>query len=116
MQIAFPFKLNNQGLVATTDYNQHIYQMIEQILFTMPGERVNLPSFGCGLQRLVFTTNNTEMVAVTQAMVQAALSQWLGDVIQVATVEVKNEESKVTIWIEYAVLITQERYRVKFEC
>lgn len=116
MQIAFPFKLNNQGLVATTDYNQHIYQMIEQILFTMPGERVNLPSFGCGLQRLVFTTNNTEMVAVTQAMVQAALSQWLGDVIQVATVEVRAEDSKVTIWIEYAVLISQERYRVKFEC
>ena len=116
MEIDFPFHLNHQGIVATTDYNRHVYQMIEQVLFTMPGERVNLPSFGCGLQRLVFTPANTELIAATQAMVQAALSQWLSDVIQVATVEVSTEESKVIIWIEYAVLLSQQRHRVKFEC
>ena len=116
MEIAFPFHLNSQGLVATTNYDRHVYQMIEQILFTMPGERVNLPSFGCGLQRLVFMPGNTELVAATQAMVQSALSQWLSDVIQMATVEVTAEDAKVTIWIEYTIVINQQRHRVKFEC
>lgn len=116
MEIDFPFHLNNQGLVATTNYDRHVCQMIEQILFTMPGERVNLPSFGCGLQRLVFAPSNTELLAATQAMVQAALSQWLGDVIQVAEVEVTAEDANVTVWIEYAILINQQRHRVKFEC
>ena len=51
----YPFTIDNRGGVGVTDEDDHIRDMIEQVLFTNPGERVNRPDFGCGLRRMVFT-------------------------------------------------------------
>jgi Baseplate wedge protein gp25 len=64
--------------------------MIEQILFTDLGERVNRPTFGSGINQLVFAPNSNELAAATQLLVQGALQQWLADLIHVESVAVKN--------------------------
>ena len=61
-------------------------QLVEQVLFTSPGERVNLPDFGSGLLQLPFAPNSVEMAAATQFAVQAALQKWLSNYIKVQSV------------------------------
>ena len=77
----FPFHFDNRGRTALTDDEDHIRDLIHQVLFTSPGERVMRPNFGSGLLQLVFAPNSTELAATTQLLAQAALQQWLGDLI-----------------------------------
>ncbi|MEA5593274.1 GPW/gp25 family protein [Rivularia sp. UHCC 0363] len=108
-QINYPFSIDNRGRVASPDYDQHIRQMIEQVLFTWTGERVNRPDFGTGLQQLIFAPNGGELAAATQFLVQGALEQWLGDLIELEAVEVENDDSQLTVTIQYIVKRTLER-------
>jgi phage baseplate assembly protein W len=109
MQISFPFALEHEGEVATADDDAHIRQMIEQVLFTNPGERVNRPELGCGLYAMVFEPMSSEMVAVTEALVRTNLLTWLGDLISVERLAVEAVESTLEVTIDYAVLGTGER-------
>jgi phage baseplate assembly protein W len=109
MQIAYPFALTESGAIATADEDAHLRQMIEQVLFTNPGERVNRPDFGCGLEAMVFEPISSEMIAVTQALVRANLLKWLGDRIQIINLVVEAVESSLVITLDYAVLGTLER-------
>jgi phage baseplate assembly protein W len=88
--------------------------MIEQVLFTSPGERVNRPTFGCGLNHLVFDPNSDELAAATQYLVHGALQQWLGDLIQVEDVLVENEDSALHVAVQYVVRRTQQREVTRF--
>jgi phage baseplate assembly protein W len=88
--------------------------MIEQVLFTAPGERVNRPDFGCGLQRLVFAPNSDELAAASQFLVQGALQQWLGDLIELNDVEVLSEDARLYINIQYTERRTQQQRTVQF--
>src|SRR5437588_2972286 len=90
MDVDFPFNFDGRGRTAETAGDAHIRDLIEQVLFTAPGERVNRPTFGCGLAQLVFTPNSDELAAATQYLVHGALQQWLGDLIQVEDVLVEN--------------------------
>jgi phage baseplate assembly protein W len=103
MHYAFPFSIEKNGTTARVDDETHIKQMIEQILFTSPGERVNRPDFGCGLNQLVFASNSDELVISTQFLVQGSLQKWLGDLITVESVMIKNNESKLVITIQYRI-------------
>lgn len=109
MEIAFPFLINREGLIASTGYDQHIYEMIEQLIFTAQGERVNRPNFGCGLDRLVFGAVGNEVVTATQSLVQSELQQWLGDLIRVESVTVDMEESTLKVTIRYVVIRSGDR-------
>ena len=114
MNLKFTYQFDNQGRTAETDDNKHIRDMIEQVLFTSPGERVNRPDFGSGLLQLVFQPNSSELATTTQFLVQGALKQWLGDLIDVSEVEVINEDSILQVTVVYTVLKTQERQLAKF--
>lgn len=114
MNIAYPFGITDEGLVAITGYSQHIEQLIEQILFTMPGERVNLPDFGTGITRLIFDPGNAEMISATQFLIQGALQQWLGNLIQVQAVQVFAEDSTLNVIIQYIVKQTRQLYVATF--
>ena len=114
MNLKFTYQFDNQGRTAETDDNTHIRDMIEQVLFTSPGERVNRPDFGSGLLQLVFQPNSSELATTTQFLVQGALKQWLGDLIDVSEVEVINEDSILQVTVVYTVLKTQERQLAKF--
>lgn len=109
MQIDYPFHLDGRGRSATTGEDEHIRDLIEQVLFTNPGERVNRPTFGCGLGRLVFAGNSDDLAAATQFLVQGALQQWLGTLIQVEAVQVDSFDSTLRVSVQYLVRRSQQR-------
>lgn len=109
MNIDFPFHFDARGRTASAGDDDHIRDMIEQLLFTNPGERVNRPDFGSGLLQMVFAPNSPEIAAALQFTVQASLQQWLGDVIQVQSLEVTSEDSTLRVELSYVVLRTTEQ-------
>jgi uncharacterized protein len=115
MNIKFPFQFDQKGRTAVSDEDRHIRDMIEQVLFTSPGERVNRPTFGSGLMQLVFQPNSDEMAATVQFLVQGSLQQWLGNLIEVNNVEVQNVDSSLLIEVVYTVRRTQERRTAEFK-
>lgn len=114
MHIAYPFHIAGNGRSAAAADNEHIRQMIEQVLFTAPGERVNRPDFGTGLMQLVFSPNSPELAAATEFTVQGALQQWLGEVLQVEEVKVESVESTLRVTVRYLVRRNQERRIAQF--
>lgn len=114
MQIDYPFHIDGRRRTATTDENKHIRDMIEQVLFTSPGERVNRPTFGTGLMKLVFAPNSPELATATQFLVQGALQQWLGDRILVEAVSIESDESTLNITVRYMVRRNQQRQVTQF--
>jgi len=114
MNLDFPYHFDSRGRTADTSDEDHIRDLIEQVLFTAPGERVNRPDFGSGLQRLVFAPNSDELAAATQFLVQGSLQQWLGDLIEVNEVDVQNEDSTLRITVQYIVRRTQQQQTAQF--
>ncbi len=113
-ELDYPYHFDTRCRTATTDRSDHIRDLIEQVLFTTPGERVNRPTFGCGLLQLVFAPNSDELAATTQFLVQSALQQWLGDLIQVEAVEVLSKDATLRVTVRYVVRRTQTREVAEF--
>jgi phage baseplate assembly protein W len=97
----YPFHFDGRGRAAATDADDHVRDMIYQVLFTSPGERVNRPDFGCGLLQLVFMPNSDALATATQYMVQGSLQRWLADVIQVESVQVRNDGERLEVEVSY---------------
>src|SRR4051812_11140977 len=114
MNIDFPFHFDSLGRTATAGYDDHIRDMIEQLLFTNPGERVNRPDFGSGLLQLVFAPNSPELAAALQFTVQAALQRWLGDLIEVRALDVTSEDSTLSVDLKYLVRRTNQEQTAQF--
>jgi phage baseplate assembly protein W len=108
MNIDFPLHFDNRGRTASTDDDNHIREMIEQLLFTNPGERVNRPDFGSGLLQMVFAPNSPELAAALQFTMQAALQRYLGDLIDLQQLQVSAEESTLSVMVQYVVRRTQQ--------
>jgi len=108
MNIDFPFHFDARGRTATTDDDEHIRDMIEQLLFTSPGERVNRPDFGSGLLQMVFAPNSVELASALQFTTQAALQRELGDLIDLQLLEVAAEEATLSVTVKYVVRRTQQ--------
>lgn len=112
MNIDFPFHFDSRGCTASTDECGHIRDMIEQLIFTNPGERVNRPDFGSGLLQLIFAGNSPELAATVQFTLQAAIQRWLGDVIDLQDLEVRASESTLAIDLKYLIRRTNEQQTV----
>ncbi len=106
MNIAFPYHLDRRNQTATASYDDHIRQMLEQLLFTAPGERVNRPDFGCDVRNLVFGPNSPEVAAALQVTIGSSVQRWLGDVIAVSSLQVTAHESELNVQLNYQVLAT----------
>ncbi|MBZ0303131.1 MAG: GPW/gp25 family protein [Anaerolineae bacterium] len=115
MHVDYPFHFDGRGRTAETDTDDHIHDLIEQVLFTSPGERVNRPTFGSGLLQLMFEPNSDAIATTTQMTVQGALQQWLGDLIMVEAVNVHHVDSTLEVQIQYVVRRTQQRQVAQFE-
>ena len=113
-QLDYPFHFDTRGRTAQTSEEKHIRDLIEQVLFTAPGERVNRSTFGCGLTQLLFAPNSDVLATTSQFLVQGALQQWLGDLIVVESVEVENEDSTLRVTIKYVIRHTQVRQTAEF--
>lgn len=115
LNIDFPFRFDYRGRTATTDVEDHIRDMIEQLLFTSPGERVNRPGFGSGLMQLVFEPNSPELAAALQVTARAALDRWLGDVIEVRELEATSQDSELRVSLSYVIRRTGEQIQTTME-
>jgi Bacteriophage baseplate protein W len=109
MDIDFPFHFDGRGRTATTDPDDHIRDMIEQLLLTSPGERVNRPDFGSGLLQMVFAPAGSEVATALKFTIQGAIQRWLGDLIEVQALDVSSEDGTLTVVIQYLVRRTAER-------
>ena len=113
MQLAFPYRISPTGRTSH-DRGMHLRDLIEQVLFTTPTERVNRPDFGAGLLELVFAAESDELLAASRFMIQGALQQWLGDLIEIQAVIVEREDASVSITVQYVERRTQERHLANF--
>jgi phage baseplate assembly protein W len=108
---AFPFRIDAAShQAAQTPYAAHVDQMIRQVLLTSPGERADLPEFGCGVRRLVFAPNSQALDATAKLVVQQSLDKWLGTQIAVQSVDVTTPEgadTTIQITIAYTLVETQ---------
>lgn len=114
MPLDYPYDFDNRGRTAETSNDEHIRDLIEEVLFTTPGERVNRPTFGSGVLQLIFAPNSQALAAATQMTVQGALQQWLGELIQVESVDVQSEDAKLQVVVQYTVRRNQQRQVAQF--
>jgi phage baseplate assembly protein W len=115
MHIDYPFSFNSRGRTAEATTDNHIRDMIEQVLFTTPGERVNRPTFGSGILQLIFAPNSSALASATQMTVQGALQQWLGDLVQIEAIDVQNEDATLRVRVTYTVRRSQQRQVAEFQ-
>ena len=101
MDLAYPYQFDARGRTAATDDDTHLRDLIEQVLFTAPGERVMMPDFGCGVAQLVFAPNAYELASATQVLIQSALQRWLGALILVQSVNVEASDATLTVTVVY---------------
>jgi phage baseplate assembly protein W len=99
--VTFPLQLAPTGTTATVPYLVELEQLIEQLLFTDPGERLNRPTLGAGVTAFVFGAMSEELVSAAEFLVQSNLQQWLGSVIKVQAVSVTAVESSLEIFVTY---------------
>lgn len=114
MNIDYPLHFDSRGRTAGTDYDAHIRDMIEQLIFTNPGERVNRPDFGSGILQLIFAPNSPELAAALQFTLQAALQRWLGDVIELQALEVTSQDSTLIVDMQYLVRRSNQVQTARF--
>lgn len=113
MHVDLPYHVDGRGRTADIDDERYVRNLIEQVLFTSPGERVNRPEFGTGLMQLVFAPNSDELAAAIQLLVRGALQQWLGELIRVEGVVAENQDSSLVIEVRYTVLLSQNSATVR---
>jgi uncharacterized protein len=97
------------------NYAAHVEQLIKQVLFTSPGERINRPDFGCGIKRLVFAPNSDVSATLLQVSAFEALKTWLDPVISVSDVKAQASEETLVIRIGYILKARQEKRYLNLE-
>jgi phage baseplate assembly protein W len=115
MQFDYPYHFDGRRRTASTDAPDHIRDLVEQVLFTRPGERVNRPDFGSGLLQLTFEPLSDELAAATSFLVRGSLEQWLGQVISVDDLQVEADDGVLRVFIGYTVRRTGEQRTATFE-
>jgi uncharacterized protein len=127
MAITFPFHLHRRGVDTPNDDPQVVRDMIEQVLLTTAGERVNRPDFGCGLLQLTFGTLSDVLETALQTTIAGALQHWIGDLVQVQSVRVESglqsglaamlpsPESSLLVTVVYVDRWTQTQHQVQVE-
>lgn len=106
--LSHPYRFDGRGRTREADDPSWIRGLVEQVLFTSPGERVMRPTFGSGVAQLVFQPNSLELAATTQALVQGALQQWLGTLLVVEKVEVEAVDAALVLRVSYVLRSTGE--------
>jgi phage baseplate assembly protein W len=116
---AFPFRIDpTSHQAAQSSYEAHVEQMIRQVLLTSPGERADLPEFGCGLRQLLFAPHTEALDATTQIVVLQALNKWLSTQIEVKKVRVvppeeTGDEAQLLLQIEYVLIETRSSKKLE---
>jgi phage baseplate assembly protein W len=106
MNLNFPYQFDGRGRTQNATVQDYLAQLVEQVLFTSPGDRVNMPSFGSGLRQLAFAPNSVELEAATQFAVQAALQKWLAGSVTIQSVVASAQEAVLSVTVTYSPMNT----------
>lgn len=112
--LAHPFRPEH-GRSATSDDAGHARDMLEQLLFTAPGERVNRPDFGCGLNQLLFAGNSPDLAGTVEMTVRSSVQRWLGEVLTIERLDVRAEDSTLQVDLSWRLRSTGEAGQATFE-
>jgi phage baseplate assembly protein W len=115
VSLGFPFGTDVAGRVRASGGDDAVRAKVIQLLFTAPGERVNLPEFGCGLLNLVFEPNDPVLAVATEFTVGQALARWLRDDIAVDGVRVDASEETMTVEVTYTRRADRVRQAVRIQ-
>jgi phage baseplate assembly protein W len=74
--VSFPLRVGPDGGIVWSTGELNVRESICTILRTAPGERVERPTFGCGLDRILFEPNSTATLQLIQDRVTQAISLW----------------------------------------
>src|SRR5258708_2763511 len=108
MNLGYPYQFAPFGRTAAAADEPHIRDLIEQVLFTMPGERVMRPDFGSGVAQLVFAPNSVELASATQRLIKGSWQQGLGELIAVRGVRVEADDAVLSITVQYTIRRTDQ--------
>ena len=113
----YPFQVDQalSEFAEEGSHDEHVKQMIKQVLFTGQGERVNRPDFGCGIRQMVFQPTSDATASLAQVTVMEALEKWMGSLIAVKSVDVSFESERLDIVISYALKTTGEQKYLNVE-
>lgn len=110
-----PLHFDASGRTATTDRDGYVRGLIEQVLLTSQGERLRRPTFGAGLFRAVFAAGGEDLAAAAAGLVQSSLHEWLGDIVDVESVDVSVDDATLRVRVTYTVRGIGERRVDAFE-
>ena len=115
--IHYPFAIDKGlgTLAEENDYSKHVRQMMLQVLFTNPGERINRPDFGCGLRRMIFAPNSDVTANLLQVTIFQSLERWLGNLISLIDVKAQAINEKLDVRIVYILKARQEKQYLNLE-
>jgi phage baseplate assembly protein W len=113
--VDFPFHIDWKGTAATTSRQKHVRNLLEQLLFTSPGERINRPLFGCGLDQALFRPNSEILAETARVTTEASIQQWLGHLIRLESLSIVAAENVLTVQVSYHLLNDGETNTATFE-
>lgn len=107
--LSAPYRIDGSGRTALTgDIRRHARDLIEAVLFTSPGERVNRPDFGSGLLDMLFDTNNQALETAADFLIQSAIQRHLSEVLTVSELSLRRDEGLLEITLSYVLRDTGE--------
>lgn len=113
--MTFPLKIGSEG-AAISSRRAHVREQIEQVLFTVPGERWFRPEFGVGVLALVFEPNNQPLREITKKRLTASLNEALSGEVKPSSliVDVENVDDKLLLTIGYTLATINHSDKVEF--
>lgn len=113
--MSFPLAIGTEG-TATSGRRTHVRGQIEQVLFTLPGERWFRPEFGVGIRTLVFEPNNRPLWELTKKRLEASLTEALAGEVLPESLEISVEgvEAELRVTIAYRLATINHTEQVQF--
>jgi phage baseplate assembly protein W len=112
--LSFPFQVGDTGIPRVSGPGGILREQLELLLFTLPGERLRRPAFGCGVQRLVFEGASAEVVAAAEHTIRRGVRAEMDDLLVLDAVRVRADGPTLRIDILYTVRATGEERAESF--
>lgn len=107
--LTFPYQIDTAGHTATSDLAEYVEALVRLVLETSPGERVNRPTFGAGLENMLFEGLNSALAAAAETLIRGKIVQFLGDVLTIDTLTTQASGESLTISLTYTINASAEQ-------
>lgn len=114
----FPFTIDPAlgELARERDYERYVDSLVRTVILVSPGERINRPSLGAGVSRLLFAPASAAVTApLLQNSIRQGLERWLGAYLRTESVDVTVATETVRVDVSYTLLSRGERRSLNLE-